>query len=720
MLKNIIRKSMKRHRSSCFSVFVSLLSLFAFFSPLFSQGDSKNVRLNVLLITIDTLRPDRLSCYSNEHLKTPNIDSLADKGVLFLKAFAHTPTTLPSHANILLGTTPLYHGVHDNSDFIVREEFLTLAELLKDQGYSTAAFVGAFPLDSRFGLTQGFDVYDDMYGSTSSQEFSSAERKAEAVVEKALKWLENQNNPWFLWIHCYDPHLSYNPPEPFKTQYKSNLYNGEVAYVDFALSKLFSYLEKNNLNDNSLIIFTGDHGESLGEHGESSHGYFAYNSTIWVPLIVFFPGVKQNQVNQNVSHIDIFPTVCDILGMDEPSFLQGTSLLPAIIGKKLAKRAIYFESLYPYYSRDWAPLKGYIERSNKFIDLPQPELYDLEKDFMESSNLAENENLNKYKKTLEKIIEELSYADKNERKQKINRETLEKLQSLGYISTLQASRKKTFTSNDDLKVLLPYQNKLTKAMGFYHKGNIEEGINLLKEIVAERKDFALAYTYLATLYGEQRRLKEAVEVLREGIDNNPSSYRIFSSYGIFLTKIGQYDTAIEIFEKGLAIIDYDPDLWNYLGEVYWRKGDFEKALEAYQKALFLDNNYPKIFNNLGSLYLSLFLKTKSPSDRQKSFQNFKKAIELDPDYASAYNGLGAAYRHVGNINGAISCWEKTLELNPDLNFALYNLGSAYLAIGKKTQALDYLTKYKEKNYLNLPPPKKDELDALIQKCRKKP
>jgi arylsulfatase A-like enzyme/Flp pilus assembly protein TadD len=651
-------------------------------------------------------------------LKTPNIDSLADKGVLFLKAFAHTPTTLPSHANILLGTTPLYHGVHDNSSFIVREEFLTLAELLKDQGYSTAAFVGAFPLDSRFGLTQGFDVYDDNYGTISSQEFSYVERKAEAVVEKALKWLENENNPWFLWIHCFDPHQRYNPPEPFKTQYKNNLYDGEVAYVDFALGKLFAFMEENNYDENTVIIFTGDHGESLGQHGESTHGYFAYNSTIWVPLIVFFPGVKQSRVNQNVSHIDIFPTVCDILGVDKPSFLQGISLLPAIKGKKLAKRAIYFESLYPFYSREWAPLRGYIERSNKFIDSPLPEFYDLEKDFMEFSNLAENENLNKYKKTLEKLIEELSSADKSEKKQKINRETREKLQSLGYISTLQASRKKSFTAKDDLKVLLPYQNKLTEAMSSYHKGNIEEGINLLKEIVAERNDLALAYTYLATLYGEQGRLKEAIEVLKEGIDNNPSSYRIFNSYGIFLTKIGQYDAAIEIFEKGLALIDYDPELWNYLGVAYWRKGDFEKALEAYQEALSLDNNYPIIFNNLGSLYLSLFLKTKSPSDRQKSLQNFKKAIELDPDYASAYNGLGAAYRHAGNINGAIYCWEKAVELNPDFDFALYNLGLAYLATGDKTQALSYFIKYKEKHYRTLPLKEKDKLDALIQKCRR--
>ncbi len=269
-------------------------------NSLFSSADPKKDRLNFLLITIDTLRPDRLSCYSSEHLKTPNIDGLAEKGVLFLKAFAHTPTTLPSHTNILLGVTPLYHGVHDNSNFVVGKEFLNLGRHLKSQGYATAAFVGAFPLDSRFGLTRGFDVYDDNYGSTSSEEFSYVERRAEVVVERALDWLDNQSTPWFLWVHCFDPHQRYGPPEPFKTQYKTNPYDGEVAYVDFTLGKLFAYLEENGLNDDTLIIFTGDHGESLGQHEESTHGYFGYNSTIWVPLIISFSGIKKGRIRQNV------------------------------------------------------------------------------------------------------------------------------------------------------------------------------------------------------------------------------------------------------------------------------------------------------------------------------------------------------------------------------------------------------------------------------------
>ncbi|NIM91103.1 MAG: sulfatase-like hydrolase/transferase [Candidatus Aminicenantes bacterium] len=688
--------------------------------PLFSENNSKNInrtKYNFLLITIDTLRPDRLSCYSSEHLRTPRIDGLAGRGIVFTRAFAHTPSTLPSHANILLGTTPLYHGVHDNSNFIVREEFLTLAEYLKSFGYSTGAFVGAFPLDSRFGLTQGFDVYDDNYGYKDSQEFTYVERKAEIVVEKSINWLRTERNPWFLWIHLFDPHQRYYPPQPFRHQYKGKLYDGEVAYVDFALGKLFDYLEKNKLFDDTLVVFTGDHGESLGEHGEPTHGYFAYNSTLWVPLIISFPGMKPGKVDQGVGHADIFPTVCDVLEIEKPPFLQGVSLLPALRGKTLPRRVIYFESLYPYYSRGWAPLRGFIEGSQKFIDSPIPELYDLKKDFEESENLAPQENLLKHQKKLEELIKSLSFADKSAKRKEIDQETIRKLRSLGYVSSPQILEKKSFSENDDLKVLLPYRIKLMGAVKAYHRQNFEKGISLLKEILAERKDFDLAYAYLATLYKEQRKMKEAVEVLRQGLKNNPSSYKVISTLGIMLVEAGHYDEAIEVLKKGLASIDFDPELWNYLGMAYWSKKNFKDAHDAYQKVLALDKNYPFVFNNLGTLYLSQFLKSKKASDIEKAIWNFKKAIELDPDYASAYNGLGSAYGQVGDIDAAIGCWEKAVELKPDFAFPLYNLGLSYLAKKEKTKALGFFHRYKKVKYRDLSAEEKQKLDVLIQKSQ---
>jgi arylsulfatase A-like enzyme/Flp pilus assembly protein TadD len=713
---------MNRVKSLYLVFFIFLISFGIVFSPFISKASARKNKINFLLITIDTLRPDRLSCYSDKHLQTPHIDSLARKGVLFQNAFAQTPTTLPSHTNILLGTNPIYHGVHDNQNFIVREEFLTLAEHLKTKGYSTGAFVGAFPLDSRFGLTQGFDVYDDNYGSKNYQEFSYVERRAEVVVQKALDWLKDQNDPWFLWIHCFDPHQQYDPPEPFKTEYRDYPYNGEVAYVDHELGTLFEFLRKNRLEEETLIIFTGDHGESLGQHGESTHGYFAYNSTIWVPLIVVLPGVKPTIVNQNVCHVDIYPTVCDILSLEKPDFLQGLSLLPSIKGKKekkLSSRAIYFESLYPYYNRGWAPLIGIIQKSEKYLDSPIPELYDLGKDFDEKENLAETKKLDPYQRTLEKLLEKLSYSGKASATTKMDRDALEKLKSLGYISSPQTTQKKTFTREDDLKILLPYQSRLQQAMGAYHKGKTDEGIEILQKIIEERKDFDQAYAYLATLHKVKGNYGKAVEVLREGYQYCPKSYEVITTFGLFLTEVREYDMAIHILQEGLKLIDYDPDIWNYLGVAYWRKGELDEALEAFSKSLELDNNYPIAFNNTGSVYLSKFLKTKDRSDLEKSIQNFEKAIELDPMYASAHNGLGAAFSQAGNSDGAIHSWERAIEINPDLGFALYNLGLTFLRKGDKVRALEYLSRYKEKEYLRLPQKEKESLDALIRRCQQK-
>lgn len=706
-----------------FPVIIGLTVVSFFPLPAFGLPTGKDAAKNpwnVLLVTVDTLRTDRLSCYGSDRVKTPNIDSLAAKGALFTRAFAHTPTTLPSHTNILLGTTPLAHGVHDNANFVVDKKFPTLASHLKAHGYATAAFVGAFPLDSRFGLIRGFDVYDDNYGTPANQEFTYVERKAETVVEQALAWLggRSRGQKWFLWVHCFDPHQRYLPPEPFQSQYKDRPYDGEVAYVDFALGRLLAYLQERKLAQNTLVIFTGDHGESIGQHGESTHGYFAYNATIQIPLIISFPGSKQGRVDQNAAHIDVFPTVCDVLGVEKLALLQGVSLLPAIQGKTLPERRIYFESLYPYYSRGWAPLQGYIEGTEKFIETPIPEIYDLAADFDETVNLAEKKKLDKYRERLGRLIADLSASfSPSAQSQKIDRETRERLQSLGYVSSPQALAKKNFTPQDDLKSLLPYQNMLQKAMGAYHRGELEEGATLLRGIVAERKDFDLAYSYLATIYKEQKKLKEAVAVLREGVENNPQSIKILSTYGIFLVEMRAYDAAIEILKKTLSLIDYDPEVWNYLGVALYHKGSYEEAFKAYEQALALDENYPVVFNNLGSLHFSVFLKTKEKASYDKAVANFRRAIELDPLYPSAYNGFGVALRQAGDLDGAIANWKKAVEIKPDYAFALYNLGLGYAIKGEKTQALKYLTQYKSQFYAQLPPQEQAKLDELIAKCK---
>ena len=706
------------------SIFLILLYLFFFLFfldlSLKGQENPKSSQLNVLLITIDTLRPDRLSCYQSPYLKTPNIDSLAERGILFTRAFAHTTTTLPSHTNILLGLTPLFHGVHDNNNFFVREEFLTLAEHLKNYGYSTGAFVGAYILDSRFGLYQGFDFYDDNYERSHRRKISTLERKAEDVVDASLSWLRIQRAPWFLWIHCYDPHDPYDPPEPFRSQYEKNPYNGEIAYVDFILGKFLNYLKVNNLFEQTLIIFTGDHGESLGQHEEATHGFLAYNSTLWIPLIVSFPGLTKNTVSQYVSHIDIFPSVCDILHIEKPSFLQGFSLLPLMKKDKLLKRPIYFESLYPYYSRGWAPIRGFLLEGEKFIDSPLPEIYDMDKDFDEVHNLAETKSLGRYKEEFDKFIKDQSSREADRAEQRLDRESLEKLRSLGYISSYQISKKEDFGPEDDVKVLLPYNNKATQAVELYQKGKVQEGIELLKKVINEKKSLDSAYYNLAILYESEGRTKDSLEVLKLGLEIIPSSYELFFNYVSLLIKAGFFDEVLRVFkENSFPQMESDPELLNYQGITYSRKGDLEKAIEIYEKALVLDSKFPALHNNLGTAYLSLSLKKRDSKVFQKSIESFKKAIELDSKYPLPYNGLGMAYRQAGNLEGAIFCWEKALELNPDFGPVSYNLGLAYMDKMNYVKALHFLNEYYKKYFNSLSPKEKENLESLIKTCKTK-
>jgi arylsulfatase A-like enzyme/Flp pilus assembly protein TadD len=702
-----------------FSVFF-IIGVCVFFllstMPLSASAPGKGKTKNVLLITIDTLRPDRLSCYSTDYCRTANIDALASSGAVFERAFAHTPTTLASHVSIMLGSTPLHHGIHQNANFVLAEDFLTLAEYLKGKGYSTGAFIGAFPLDSRFGLSQGFDVYDEGYPSTASTKFVFPERNASKVIRSALEWLGKQSSPWFSFIHIWDPHAPYSPPEPFGKTFKDDPYSGEVAYVDSEIKNLFDGLKNTGLLEETLVVLTADHGESLGEHGESTHGYFAYNSTIWVPMIMAGPGISPVRIDDYVSHIDIFPTICDFLGLEKPSFLQGDSLLPLMAGKKRAGRAIYFESQVAHFSRGWAPLQGYIEGKTKFIDSPLREYYDLEEDFSEQNNLAQKMDLGSHKKKMDALVRDLTSTGRIQNPQRMDSETREKLRSLGYVSSL-AQVKSAYRPEDDLKTLLPLQQKMTTAMNMMENNRIPEAVKLLHDIIQVRTDFADAYTDLARIYESQGLREDALEIMETGYRNNQGNYGIVLEYGILLVKIGNIDKGIEFLQKAIGIIDYDPDPWIQLGQAYTAKGDYRQALEYYGKALALDTTNALIYNNLGVIHFSIYQKTRKVEDNTAALESYRKAVEMDPGLASAYNGLGGAYRAAGQIDEAISAWEKSLELDPDYGFPLYNLGITLLQKGNKDRALKYFERYLFLNHRNLSPEERREIEILIMKCK---
>jgi arylsulfatase A-like enzyme/Flp pilus assembly protein TadD len=695
-----------------------IFGILALASGLTSLGAAEP-RPNLLLITIDTLRPDRLGCYGSPYLKTPTIDKWAASGVVFSRAFAHTPLTLPSHANILLGTMPLVHGVHDNGIFMVPEDLPDLATFLKQNGYATGAFIGAFPLDSRFGLGRGFDVYDESYGSgTSMMDINFVERKAEAVVGSALAWLDGRPGPWFAWIHCFDPHQPYEPPEPFLTRFKNDPYSGEVAYVDAALAKLFGFLEDSRQAGRTVVVFTGDHGQSLGEHGEATHGYFAYNSTLWVPLIISGPGFKPGRVEENVCHIDIFPTVCDLLGLDRPDFLQGRSLLAAMQGQdlaSLASRPIYFESLSAYYRRGLAPLRGFIEGSKKFVDLPIPEIYDLKADFGEAHNLA-GKDVARERAELAALIKSESGRGTAPKAQ-LRAEDSEKLRSLGYLTGFKPPAKTNFGPAEDLKTLLPYYRKFEDAQACYSRGETDRSIGLLKELIQGLPDFDNAYLFLVAVYEKQHRLSDAEAVLKTGAEANPRSYFLALGYGMLLAQVGRYDEALRVLEKALGIIDWDPELWNYLGVAYWNKGDPDHAVAAYEHAISLDPKYSAALSNLGTAETVQAMKSNDAAPLRRAMDHFKQAIGSDPRDPAAYNGLGGVYGMLGDFDAAITCWEQAVAIDPGHQLALYNLGTAYLRKGDKANARKYLTKYKELFYASLPPDERTALDALLEKCR---
>ena len=599
---------------------------------------------NILLITIDTLRHDRLGVYSDKYIHTPHVDKLASQSWVFDWAFAHNPVTLPSHTNILTGVTPIYHGISDNPGFVLADEFLTLAEFLKEKKYSTGAFIGSFPLDSRFGLNQGFDVYDDNYGTQSVLEFYFIERPAEEVIEPAMGWISGQKQKWFAWIHIFDPHEPYSPPSPYDRIYSDDLYSGEVAYVDSQLGILFDFLEKNDSLKNTIIILTADHGEALGEKGERTHSYFAYNNTIHVPLIIWIPGESQKRIAENVCHIDIFPTVCDLIGESIPAHIQGESLVSIVEGKKRVNKEIYFESLTPFLNRGWAPLTGFIRDDIKFINQPLPEIYNMKLDLSEDKNLANSSIVKGFESQLDKLVRNLRGKEIAKRFEKIDVYEMNKLKSLGYLTSESTPRKKAFTKNNDLKILKPLQNKMYDAVNKYKNGKTDEALNDLTQVIKARPDFVLAYKHMASIYYSMGQIESTVDTLRKGLKNNPDNLGIMSKLGIMLVVANQKEEAINLLQKCIKKDDENPEYYNYLGVAFQKNSDFQSALTNYKKAIELDGNFALPWSNMGSLYLLSYFKSKNERDFQRAIDNFNTALAFDPGLQAAVNGKNAAYK----------------------------------------------------------------------------
>jgi arylsulfatase A-like enzyme/Flp pilus assembly protein TadD len=632
---------------------------------------------NVLLVTIDTLRADHVGAYGNRLGLTPTLDRLAREGLRFTYAYSHVPLTLPSHTTIMTGTYPFTNGVHDNGSFRFDGKRPTLAGLLKGAGYRTGAFVGAFPVDARFGLNAGFDVYDDNYGSRSvGGELSVLERPAEQVLAVASNWIaaSPSSNPapgspnplaWFAWVHLYDPHDPYAPPEPFRSRFTSDLYSGEVAYADAALGATLDRLRSAGKLEHTIIAVMADHGESLGEHGERTHGLFAYDATIRVPLIIWAPpALAPAEIVSPVRLIDVMPTLVDLVGVHPPQ-TDGRSLRPLLDADTPANApASYFEALSANLTRNWAPLTGVVRNGLKLIDLPIPELYDLTKDPSEQRNLYARRPDDD--KTLERELDALTSGAAAPRAAPVDRETEQRLRSLGYIVAPADKPKRTYTSRDDPKSLVPLQNRLDAALDALKTGDAKQSEAMLRALIQEREDFTIAHERLAFVLRETGRLDAAIEVLERASRMREPDAELLATLGGYLQEANQLQRSLSVLEAAVKLNPSEIDAHEKLAVTYTRLGRFADAEREFRFVLSVDPGSPMTYNNLGSMFLAQNRTTDA-------IDALSRAVALDPGLANAHNGLGVAYARKGDLGRAAAEWQKALELRPDLADARENL-----------------------------------------------
>jgi arylsulfatase A-like enzyme/Flp pilus assembly protein TadD len=665
------------------SVFVSLLILSSSLLAADATEDAGERRPDVLLITIDTLRADALGFAGNAAVETPVLDRLAATGRIFTHAHAHNVVTLPSHANILTGVYPYQHGVRDNSGFRLPAEIPTLASVLGEHGYATAAFVAAYPLDSQFGLDRGFDLYDDRYPEGSKPtEFVLPERPgAELVLQAAAWWVEQRGGPRFLWLHLFDPHAPYAPPEPFASRYRDAPYLGEVAATDAALAPLLGPLLAGD-EPAALVVMTADHGEALGEHGELTHGLFAYQPTLAVPLVVWGPGVTRGRDDRLARHVDIFPTVLEAAGIEAPAApggeRPGRSLLasPPDPGESDS----YFEALSSTLNRGWAPLRGVIGAAYKLIALPLPELYDLPADPDESSNLVRQQR---------RMASELATRLPAEsvwppaRQEETSSEEAERLRALGYLAG-QAESRTSFGVDDDPKQLIHLDRKMHQVIDLYSRGEPAAAVELAREVVEERPAMALGQSLLAQSLLATGRTPEALAVMRDAHRRGAATTSLRRQLGLTLSETGATAEALAILaplaENG------EPGSLNALALALSEAGRQQEARATVGRVLAVDPDNAGAHERLGLVELRL---GRWAAARDES----RRALELNPELPLAWNNLGVALYQLDDPGGALDAWQRAVDLDPRLYDALYNLGTRALQHGRSEQARTALDRF---------------------------
>jgi arylsulfatase A-like enzyme/Flp pilus assembly protein TadD len=606
--------------------------------------------VNLVVVTLDTLRADRLGCYGFREVGTPVIDGLARDGVLFEQVTATVPLTFPAHASIFTGRIPPHHGVRDNGGFFLEDAETTLAERLKQAGYATGAFVGAWVLESRWGLAQGFDHYSDRFDLSQYKILSlgTVQKTGDEVMGDALAWLETvKQRKFFAWVHLYDPHAPYEPPEPFRSRYPDQPYLGEVAYTDHVVGRLVEWLKGKGLLGRTVVVVTADHGESLAEHGESTHGYFIYDSTTRVPLIVRTPWGLRGRSRTQVAQVDLLPTVLDLVGLAPQEGIDGGSLARALLDPAAdLGHVAYSETYYPRYHFGWQHLQGMRDGRHQFIEAPRPELYDLAKDPGEVMDIyeASRPRADSLRLALERQARSLDEAAP-ERKG-LDPETLQRLAALGYVGNV---------ADTDPSAVLPDPKEKLRVYALMN--------------AAKRA-------------GQEERTSEAIAKMSAVIREDPGIMDAHLTIGNWLARAGRVDEAIAAYKEALALKPDDETAMVNLANIYRQRGrtdDELLALEIFKAALKVNPRNPQAWYQLATLYLDL----GRLGDARSTFEG---ALESNPKMGAAYNALGAIAYQKGDLDEAERLIRQGLDLEPDVRTGSYNLGCILETRGRLAEA----------------------------------
>ena len=627
----------------------------------------------IILISIDTIRADHLSCYGYQHKTTPVIDAFAQNAILFSNCFANVPLTLPSHASILSGVIPPTHGVHDNNGMKLSDSVLILPEILKENGYATYGVISAMVLNKKFGLAQGFDVYDDTFESESESELIEQRFGAETAAH-AVKWLEeNQKKKKFMFIHFFDPHKRYLPPAPYDKQFK-NPYDGEIAFTDYCIGRIIDKLKSLGLYDDSLIIITGDHGEMLGEHGESTHSYYIYQNALRVPLIIK-PAhhLKSFKVTDNTSLIDIMPTVLSQSGIQIPSHVQGLDLSDYFVRKNhhIQNRYIFNESLTAT-KYNGNSLLGVINDQWHYIQTTRPELYNRVEDPQELNNLiGQKPQIGRIlQDKLRQIIETFAQPE-NESRETLSAQELRILESLGYVAGAVVNTDLSFDqTREDPKDLLRFHRAF---MGFssrisasreYYDG----AINSFNQILKERPGITLTYDYLAISYIKLESYDKAIDILQKKLAILPEDTGTLKHLAHTYNLAEDYSQAIDTIKIVLKLKPGDDTAYDKLAEIYTKMGKLKDTAEQYETALRQDPDHPIYHNSLAWIYAT----QKDPQlyNPKSALIHAEKAVELSLDkrssayryYPNFLDTLATAQAANGQFEAAIETANRALKL----------------------------------------------------------